>query len=645
MKQMTPAKLLLLLLLTYTVSGKAENDLGFFRKKSAPTLKDTVKINELYDCFLQFRATEPARAKGCLKQSIALAEALDLPQQKMLLYNDMGTFYDINGMADSAFHFLHLSLELAQLHNDQERIGMAYKNIGIVYYDIADYANAMSNFVTSLKIHEKNNNQKGIADAYIWMGIVNEFGLQKYRKALDYHRQALAIYEQLNADERKAYSYNNIGNCYNKLQMPDSAIYYFNRSLEIKIKRKDSISIGNTYNNIGTVYYDNGQYRKSLEYYQQSLAYRIKANDLSGIASCHINIGNVYLQLKDYGKALESHTEARRICEQIAYNDGLMAALDGLATTFAAKGDFQNAYTTRLEHEHIKDSVFNIQSVQQMEELQVQYDTEKKENQIVQQKLKLSRRNLMIGALSAIFLLSLLTFYLIYNRYKLRQERRLQEELLKEEEKRTRAMLETEENERQRLARELHDGVGQLLTASRLMLNPLYTNAQTPEENKQQIKQTIDILDDSILEIRNISHNMVPDILQKYGLEKAIRHFTDRIRQMRKIDIQVESHELDESKLDGTSQLMLYRIVQEAVNNALKYAEAGRIHIQLTADENELSVMIEDNGKGFDVNQIKEKGGIGMRNLQLRTEYLKGHLSIDSSPKSGTTIIVEIPLS
>ncbi len=635
--------LLLLVVLLLSINLFSQNRFNDIIIEVDKQTIDTQKVNLLNTYFNNNKSISPDIAKASILMAISIAEKKQMNAKLINLYNDIGTFYDINGISDSAFYYLNKSLQLATQLNDQQKIGLCYKNIGIVYYDIADYLKALSNFFTSLKINEKINNRQGIADALIWIGTVNEYGLLKFRNAITYYTLALTTYKKINAEVRMSYCYNNLGNSYNKLKMADSAIYFLSLSLDIKRKKNDSISIGNSYNNIGTVYYDIKSYDKSMEYYLNALNIREKLNDYSGTASSLINIGNVYLQMNEFEKAIASHRSAKKICQKIAYNDGLLSSLDGLAETYARKGDYTNAYKTKQEYESVKDSIFNINAVQQMDELQVKYETEKKENEIIQQKLKLSNRNILLGTLLTIFILSLVTFYLSYNRYKLQQEKKLHQELFIEQQKRTKAILESEENERQRIARELHDGIGQMLTATKLNLSTLNILNSTVENNK--LKNSLDILDDSINEIRNISHNMVPDVLLKFGLKGAVTDFINRINQTKKLKIDFECIDFKETVMDDTSKLMLYRIIQESVSNTIKYAEATHLNIQITADDNEISLLMEDNGKGFDVAKAIEKAGIGLKNMQLRTDYLKGKLEIDSSLKNGTTIIIEIPLS
>ena len=268
---------------------------------------DSTKINLLHDYFKQYKSTEPELAKAIIFEAIKIGEKNNLSKQLIMLYNDLGTFYDINGNADSSLYFLNKTIQLATQQNDQEKIGLAYKNIGILYYDIANYKESLKNLITSVKINEQIKNSQGIADAKIWIGVVQEYGLKKYRIALRYYFDALSNYKILNKEDRISYCYNNIGNTYNKLQNTDSALYFMNLSLQLKLKNKDSLSIGNAYNNIGTVLYDIKEYDKSLDYYFNSLKYREKMNDQNGIGSCYSNIGNIYLQKNELEKAAEYH--------------------------------------------------------------------------------------------------------------------------------------------------------------------------------------------------------------------------------------------------------------------------------------------------------------------------------------------------
>ncbi|HRB92764.1 MAG TPA: sensor histidine kinase, partial [Chitinophagales bacterium] len=363
-------------------------------------------------------------------------------------------------------------------------------------------------------------------------------------------------------------------------------------------------------------------------------------NNKKQLGDSYCNLGAVYEAKKETDNAIKYYLKSIENCKAADYKLGVKNAYQLLATLYSSIHQPELAYQALLNSISIKDSIINEKTENKIVELRTLYEMEKKQQQIIQQNLKISRRNILIGTLFVIFILSIFTYVLLINRYKLKQDKKLQIELFKEEEKRTLAILESEENERQRIARELHDGVGQLLSATKLNLSAVYSNT-----SNLKILQSLTVLDESIKEIRNISHNLLPDVLLKYGLISAIDKFVQKINQTNQLNVQFECNGFEESSLNNTEKLMMYRIIQESVNNTIKYAHANEVMIQLSADEREISLMVQDNGKGFDIKNINTNSGIGFKNMQLRTEFLKGKIDIESSINNGTTIFIEIPLT
>jgi len=152
------------------------------------------------------------------------------------------------------------------------------------------------------------------------------------------------------------------------------------------------------------------------------------------------------------------------------------------------------------------------------------------------------------------------------------------------------------------------------------------------------------MVDDAVKEVRSVSHNMMPNALIRFGLAKAVREFIDKIAATGALKIDLQIIGLTE-RLESTTETVLYRVMQETVSNIIKHAQASDISIQLIRDEDNLTMMIEDNGKGFDTKKMSEFGGIGLKNIISRVEYLNGTVDFDSFPGRGTTVIVEIHLS
>lgn len=275
-------------------------------------------------------------------------------------------------------------------------------------------------------------------------------------------------------------------------------------------------------------------------------------------------------------------------------------------------------------------------------ELTNKYESIKQEQQIQQQRNRIRFQNYLIIGISGLVLLAALLFYSQYRRGRLRQESKLTSELLKQQELAVKAVIEAEENERQRIARDLHDGIGQMMSAAKMNLSALQSQMQfSTEEQKQSLEIAIGLVDESCKEIRTVSHIMMPNALLKNNLASAIRDFVNKLSN-KNITATVYAEGLDQ-RLDANVETVLYRVVQECVQNAIRHSGATRLDISLVRDKDGISGTIEDNGKGFDVYVLHHAGGIGLKNIISRIDYLKGTVDFDSSPGRGTVVSLHIP--
>jgi signal transduction histidine kinase len=224
----------------------------------------------------------------------------------------------------------------------------------------------------------------------------------------------------------------------------------------------------------------------------------------------------------------------------------------------------------------------------------------------------------------------------LYNRYKLKQQTQFKTAMLEEQRLRSQGILDAEENERQRLARELHDGVGQMLCAAR---------RQVEFSGKGQQEETLKMLDESITEVRDISHSMVPPFLLNKSLEQATEEFISRLNNKSPIVFHTNWVNTDNLELDKTTVLMLYRSIQEIIANIFRHSGATEVHLEMVNHADELSLMIYDNGIGFDKERLLQTAkGLGLKNIQSRIAYIGGSLQIDTMPSKGVTYTIELPL-
>jgi two-component system, NarL family, sensor kinase len=199
-----------------------------------------------------------------------------------------------------------------------------------------------------------------------------------------------------------------------------------------------------------------------------------------------------------------------------------------------------------------------------------------------------------------------------------------------------------EEQERIRLAKDLHDGLGGMLSGIKYSFTTMKGNLIMTPENQQAFERSMDMLDSSIREMRRVAHNMMPEALVRFGLDTALNDFCNDINQSGALKINYQSIGMEGVSIDQTTAITLYRIVQELINNTMKHAKATTAIVQLTKSGGQLSVTVEDDGKGFDINLLKTNKGIGWTNIQNRVEFLKGKLDIRSKDGEGTSVQIEL---
>jgi signal transduction histidine kinase len=241
-------------------------------------------------------------------------------------------------------------------------------------------------------------------------------------------------------------------------------------------------------------------------------------------------------------------------------------------------------------------------------------------------------------------LLMILLGFSYYRRNKLQQEKKLQVEVIKQQDLATKAVIAAEENERKRIAADLHDGVGQMMSAAKMNLSAFESDISFKDQvQKLSFEKIIGLVDESCKEIRSVSHQMMPNALLKSGLASAIKEFIDKIDN-RVIKINLYTEGLNE-RLDSNIETVLYRVIQECVNNVIKHSGANSLDISLIKDADGIAATIEDNGKGFDVNDKEKFSGIGLKNITSRIEFLKGTVDFDSSAGKGTLVAIHVPLA
>jgi len=204
--------------------------------------------------------------------------------------------------------------------------------------------------------------------------------------------------------------------------------------------------------------------------------------------------------------------------------------------------------------------------------------------------------------------------------------------------------LKGEEQERTRLAKDLHDGLGGMLSGIKYSFNTMKGNLIMTPENTQAFERSMDMLDSSIKEMRRVAHNMMPEALVKFGLDTALKDFCNDISKSGALQVSYQSIGFENVQVAQTTAITIYRIVQELINNTMKHAAAKSALVQVALTGNQLSVTVEDDGKGFDTAMLNIAKGIGWINIQSRVDFLKGKMDINSQPGNGTSVLIELTI-
>jgi two-component system NarL family sensor kinase len=576
-----------------------------------PNLPDSSKLDAMYKLARSYSFNSPDKAITYIEQSYNLAKKMNRPKS----------------MADA------LSLK-----------GKVLKNKG-------DFKKAIATHLEALKIKEQIKDTLGQSISYNDIGVVYK-SMKNYTEAMKYYKKSNQLALAVNFGRGIANTLNNVGTSYFELRILDSAIYYYNKALTKSLEINDPACLSTSYNNLGSIYGYQDNPKMALGYYLKCLDIDNATGDSYGKILSLLNIGESYKELKQYDNSLHYFSLAEKIALEEGAKPLLKETYRSIGDCYQKMKQFEKAYLYLNKYSGLNDTLLNEETSAQIAELQTRFDSEKKDLLIKNKDIELatnkadaSKKKFLIYLLLVLSISIVLIALLVINRSKLKQKNVLQTERMRQKELQSKAILEAEENERKRIAAELHDGVGQILSAAKLNLSTLgsHINNSSPQANLPYTT-SIELVDDAVKEIRAISHNLMPNALVKSGFVAAVKEFVGKLNNSEKLKINLEITGLQQ-RLEQTTETILFRVLQELVNNIVKHANANQISIQLVQHENEITLMVEDNGIGFDTSSKDEMNGLGLKNIQSRIAFLNGHFNIDSAPGKGTTVVIEIPFA
>ena len=589
-------------------------------------------LRQLYDLYL---VDDLPAALSVAKRYLVLAEKNYDLTGKTDAENWMGYIYYNQGKNDSSLFFFNKALAYLKVNPDKKKEVEILNNVANIFRATAKYDTAMVIYTDLLKYYESvNDNEKqgkllgNIGSLYYTAG--------NQEKAKEYTLNALEIQRKTKDKRGTAVSLVNLSVfALNKGDFIEG-IKYGDEAL-VLLKDIDKNYYAAALIRVGYCYYMTGNKDKAIEYTHTAIDIYKENKNVRGMMEAYRQEGDYLIEAKRYSDAMKLGKEALQVADTSNRLD-MRLLYDMLKRSAIWLNLPEEALFYSQEQIRMKEADLNQEWAGKIAETDAKYNTEKKELEISVLKAEKKTNKILILSLLAILVAGVCAAYFIYKNQKQRQLLASQRIKELEQEKQitaTQSLLEGETTERARLSRDLHDGLGGMLSVAKLKMTSMKGNMTIPEENVASFNSAIDLLDTSIKELRRVAHNLMPESLMKYGLNAALSDFCLSTEK-------VKYHFFgSDRRPDEKTEIAAYRIVNEVVNNALRYSEADNINVQLLIDESRLHVTVEDDGKGFDPAIVEGEGGNGLRNIRSRVTSLNGKLEISSAPGKGTEVNVE----
>jgi signal transduction histidine kinase len=514
-----------------------------------------------------------------------------------------------------------------------------------------DYKKAVEYQLANAGILTKIDKPANLLTCYLNLsGLYKE--MQEFKKQEEYARKALSIAGKTGRKEHYFKSYMflvfslTMQNKYQEAKAYlDSSEIYYSESESYEVLVSHHLIAGLLYMNLNSL-------NEANESFNKSLAIAERNNAVFSIIQSRMQLGRVLTLQKRFREAesvllpLLDDIKKTNVAAQFSI------IYDYLSRLYEEWDNYKLALKYYKQFKEISDSVASEQNKQFASGLEIKYETEKKESRIKQleveqqlQQLAMRQKNTLNYFLAGSAIVLLIISLLSYRNY--RQKQKLQQQRIRELEKEkhltaTEAVLKGEEQERTRLAKDLHDGLGGMLSGIKYSFQTMKGNLIMTPDNQQAFERSMDMLDSSIKEMRRVAHNMMPEALVKFGLDVALKDFCNDINQSGALQVSYQSIGLANADIDQITAITIYRIVQELINNTMKHASAKSAIVQVSKTNDTISITVEDDGKGFDPIIIQQAKGIGWSNIHSRVDYLKGKLDVRSEAGKGTSVHIEL---
>lgn len=554
-------------------------------------------------------------------------------------YWDLGNFFFKKNIIDSSYYHYNLAYEQYLGADKKLQAGKMLLNMAILQEKVKDYIGSENTTFQALDlIEESTDSQNYVYSANNNLGIIYN-GLGDYSQALEYHGKALGNAESLQDPIKSARSLNNIGVVYQELN-DNKSISNFSQALSLdSIYDKNSRLYAMLTDNLGYSEFKLGNYQVAEFLLHKALKIRDSIHHESGIVINKLHLGEYYLENRDTTKALQYTKEANNLANTTSNNRDLLASYRLLA-----KIDPQKAPVYLDSYIHLNDSLLQEERAIRNKFARIRFETD----QYIRKTQQLSNEKLWLSLIAVILASVLFLLYLLSTQRAKNKELKFQKEqqeyneeiyklLLKQQTK----LEEGRQEERARISGELHDGILGKLFGIRMNFGLL--DLKAPTQISDKYTQLLEKLQRTEEEVRQISHNLIREVSgSNLNFAKLLKQLVADYQNLTsaKIEFSIDEN-IDGELIDENIQINYYRILQEALQNVVKHAEATLVSIKI-ARENDILVMeIQDNGKGFE--KRKKLKGIGLKNMRNRMEKIKGMFTFETSDK-GTYLLFTVKI-
>jgi signal transduction histidine kinase len=607
------------------------------------------------------------------------------PEMQAQAFNKITSYYWYNDIP-KAFEYAWKGKQFADRENNRIYQGEALENLAKVYRIDNEIDSALYYYEAAYAIWKELKDTIRMPNSWASIGAMQAV-LNRPEEAIENNKNALEYYQRIGNKESMSIALASIANAYSNMGITQKFIEYTLQAIKLQEEINDTIGLGISYANLCTKLMDIDNYTDAVKYGEKSIAEFRKAKNTFYIGLALLRTCQAILNSPDNGRSIDWETkvsaylnEASTISNTIQnkhlkyeilvcqseyevlmhnYEKAKLLAERVLALTDTSRinsmmaaynlvfdaiiGNNKEAALYFKKFIEYRNRLHQQEWTNKISEMELKYETEKKE-------LKISalekEKKLGIGLTVAGGVMLLLVLGLLLSRQRLSvQKRKLAENKIIQLEKEqqlfaAQSLFKGQEDERNRLAKDLHDGLGGLLSGVKLQLGDVKENLILTAATGALFDRALNRLDESIAEMRRVAHNMMPETLMKLGLQQALQDYCDRLNTSPSLSIKTKFYGL-EQRIDPTTEVIIYRIVQELVNNAVKHSKASTILVQVMQQDDILTITVEDNGKGFDVAAAEAKNTAGLQNIRTRVNYLNGTIDIESKQDVGTSVYVE----